>query len=63
MKKNTKSYMIKNCLYEIVSSGKIKKYKNIHYYIFVNNNECLFFSNKNLKVKDGNIYIPEKDLR
>ena len=49
--------------YEIVSSGKIKKYSNIHYYIFVNKGECLFFANRNLEVINGIIYVSEKSLR
>ena len=61
--KPLKFSIIEKGYYKIISSGKIKKYENIHYYIFVNNNECLFFSNKNLVVKDGNIYIPTTDLK
>lgn len=49
--------------YEIISSGKIKKYDNIHYYIFVNENECLLFGNKSLEVINGIIYVSEKSLR
>lgn len=49
--------------YQIVSSGKIKKYDYIHYYIFVNEEECLLFANRNLDVVNGFIYVSEKSLR
>jgi hypothetical protein len=49
--------------YQINSSGKIKKYDYIHYYIFVNEDECLLFGNRNLDVINGIVYVSEKSLR
>lgn len=57
------SYQKKDSYYEIISKGKIKKYNNIHYYIFVNDNECLLFSNKGLIVENYIIYVPEINLK
>lgn len=61
--KPLKYYFVKNDIYEIISSGKIKKYNNIHYYIFVDEKEILFFSNNNLEVIDGIIYVPKINLK
>lgn len=49
-------------VYEIHSSGKIKKYNNIHYYIFLNDDKILFFRNKELKVENGIIYVAKNSL-
>lgn len=57
------SYTVVDGEYEIISSGKIKKYKNIHYYIFVNDTERLLLSNESLKVRDGIVYAPTKALK
>ena len=59
--KPLKSYTIGDT-YEIISSGKIKKY-NIHYYIFVNEDECVFVSNRNLEVINGVVYVPKENLK
>ena len=61
--KPLKNFKVKNGYYKIVSSGKIKKYNNIHYYIFIKDKEHLLFSNTNLKIKNGIIYVPEKDIK
>jgi len=49
--------------YQVVSSGKIKKYNNIHYYIFVNSNECLFVANKDLVVENGLVYVSKNSIK
>jgi hypothetical protein len=49
--------------YQVISSGKIKKYDYIHYYIFVNDKECILFGNRNLDVINGIVYVSEKSLK
>jgi len=61
--KPLKSYTLSNDLYEIISSGKIKKYSNIHYYIFINEKNCLFFANSYLEVINGIVYVPKSSLK
>jgi galactitol-specific phosphotransferase system IIB component len=60
--KPLRSYIIGET-YEVISSGKIKKYNNIHYYIFVNSKECLLVANKDLLVKNGLVYVSEKSIK
>jgi len=56
------SFILNGNYYKIKGSGKIKLYKKIHYYIFVNDKEYLFFSNLGIKIKNGDLYIPSKNL-
>jgi hypothetical protein len=61
--KPLKSYVRRDDTYEIISSGKIKKYDDIHFYIFVNDDKCLLFTNPNLEVINGIIYVPKENLK
>lgn len=61
--KPLKHYKLEDGIYEIHSAGKIKIYKKIHYYIFINDDECLLFSKPNLQVFDGVIYAPIANLK
>ena len=55
-------YFTEGDTYEIHSAGKIKKYNNIHYYIFINDDKILLFKNIDLNVNDGIIYVPKSSL-
>lgn len=62
--KPLRDYTINDEFYCIRSSGKIKKYDNIHYYIFVNETESLLFSNNNdLFVNNAITYVPIKNRK
>lgn len=57
------SYKLNGSIYEIKSSGKLKEYKKIHYYVFVNSKEYLLFTNLGVKIKNGDVYIAAKNLK
>jgi hypothetical protein len=49
-------------LFKIKSKGKIKIYNKIHYYIFVNKNKCLLFHNRNVSIKNNELYFPKNNI-
>lgn len=57
------SYKIKGYYYEIKSGGKLKNYSKVHYFIFVNDKECLLFANRGIKILNGDVYAPIKYLK
>lgn len=62
--KPLESWSLVNENYVVKGRGKIKKYKIVHYYIFVGANEYLLFKNDdNLQVKNGITYALKENLR
>lgn len=50
-------------IFKIKSGGKLKNYSKVHYFIFVNNKECLLFINRDIKIINGDVYVPFKSLK
>lgn len=57
------SFKLKGNYYEIKSSGKLKNYSKVHYFIFVNEKEYLLFTNRGIKIVNGDVYAPLKCLK
>ena len=57
------SYKKKDNYFEIKSSGKLKNYPIVNYFIFVNDKEYLLFANRDIRIVNGEVYAPLRDLK